>query len=146
MSDLQLSTLQHEWITLQTQFDSYEKCSLGIKLTSVITSVVLVFGLHASYWSLVVVGILWLQDGIWKTFQNRIGLRLETVEKHIRMTSVEELSIESNLGMQFNLAWADARPGTIGLIMEYLKSAMKPTVAYPHIVLITFASLHMFIG
>lgn len=38
MSDGQLSILQQEWITLQNQFDSYEKYSLVIKLFNILVT------------------------------------------------------------------------------------------------------------
>jgi hypothetical protein len=136
MSDKQLPILQCEWVTLQNQFDSYEKCSLFIKLFSILISCILVFALKAGVWSLLVVAILWLQDAIWKTFQNRIGQRLEVVEQAIQDNPhhVQECLLHS--GMQFNLAWNQSRPKAIGLISEYIKQSLKPTVAYPHVLLI----------
>jgi len=135
MSDLQLPVLQNEWITLQTQFDSYEKCSLGIKLFSILLCCILVFALDAGIWSLLIVAILWLQDGIWKTFQNRIGKHLEVVEQAIQESPHHVPDHTSQMGMQFNLAWSQSRPGAIGLVAEYIKQSLKPTVAYPHVVL-----------
>jgi hypothetical protein len=135
MQDLQISILQSEWITLQNQFDSYEKCSLAIKIFSILACCVLVFALNAGVWSLLVVAVLWLQDGIWKTFQNRIGQRLEVVEQAIQDNTRAAKNHVSQMGMQFNLAWNHSRPGAIGLLGEYIKQSLKPTVAYPHIVL-----------
>ena len=139
MQDLQISILQSEWITLQNQFDSYEKCSLAIKLFSILICCILVFALDAGLWSLLVVAILWLQDAIWKTFQNRIGQRLEVVEQAIQDNPhhvQEHLLHIGMIGMQFNLAWNQSRPQAIGLISEYIKQSLKPTVAYPHVLLI----------
>lgn len=135
MSDLQLSVLHTEWVTLQTQFDSYEKCSLAIKLFSVLICCALVFALNAGVWSLWIVTILWLQDGIWKTFQNRIGQRLEVVEQAIQDSPHHVPDDTSQMGMQFNLTWHQSRTSAIGLVGEYLKQSIKPTVAYPHVVL-----------
>ena len=136
MPDTQLALLKSEWITLQTQFDSYEKCSLGIKLFSVLISCILVFALNAGLASLWVIAILWLQDGIWKTFQNRIGQRLDVVEQAIQDYSTKSQEHETKLGMQFNRAWSQSRPSSIGLVIEYLKQSLKPTVAYPYVILI----------
>jgi hypothetical protein len=139
MSDEQLPILQSEWITLQNQFDSYEKCSLAIKLFSILICCILVFALDAGLWSLLVVAILWLQDAIWKTFQNRIGQRLEIVEQAIQDNPHHvqgHLLHIGMIGMQFNLAWNQSRPRAIGLISEYIKQSLKPTVAYPYVVLI----------
>ena len=136
MSDEQLPLLQSEWVTLQNQFDSYEKCSLAIKLFSILLCCILVFTLDAGVWSLLVVVILWLQDAIWKTFQNRIGQRLEVVEQAIQDNPHHAQERLLHSGMQFNLAWNQSRPKAIGLISEYIKQSLKPTVAYPHVVLV----------
>ena len=146
MSDVQLHLLQSEWTTLQTQFDSYEKCSLGIKLFSILVCCILVFSLNAGIWSLWVVAILWLQDGIWKTFQNRIGQRLEVVEQAIQDNSNTPQNPMPLVAMQFNLAWSQNRPGAIGLVGEYVKQSLKPTVAYPHVVLIALVIVYLYIG
>ena len=136
MPDLQLAILQNEWITLQTQYDSYEKCSLAIKLFSILLCCILVFALDAGVWSLLVVVILWLQDAIWKTFQCRIGHRLEVVEQAIQDNPHHVPEHLLHTGMQFNLAWNQSRPRAISLVSEYIKQSFKPTVAYPYVVLI----------
>lgn len=145
MSIAHLSALQSEWITLQTQFDSYEKCSLAIKLFSVFTCCLLIFALHAGVYTLLVVLILWLQDGIWKTFQTRIGKRLETVEQAIQEQSTATQALVPQAAMQFNLAWQHSRPNAIGLISEYVKQSLKPTVAYPHLASLILTMLHYYV-
>lgn len=144
MSELKMSLLKSEWQVLQTQFDSYEKCSLGIKLVSILSCCVLLFLLNAGLYTTLVVAIFWLQDGIWKTFQSRIGERLETVEQAIQDSQNAEAAETSTLGMQFNLAWNQSRPSATGLISEYLKHCLKPTVAYPYIVLIALVLLQVY--
>lgn len=146
MTDLPSSTLQNEWITLQTQFDSYEKCSLAIKLFSILLCCMLVFALDAGIYSLIVVAILWLQDGIWKTFQSRIGLRLEVVEQDIQDNAVETQDYKAQVGMNFNLAWAQSRPNIVGLVAEYIKQSLKPTVAYPHVVLVALVIIKLYVN
>lgn len=145
MSDLPLSTLQNEWITLQTQFDSYEKYSLTIKLFSILICCMLIFALDAGLWSLFVVAILWLQDGIWKTFQYRIGQRLEVVEHAIQVQSLATQDQTTSIGMQFNLAWSQTRPNTVGLVCEYIKQSLKPTVAYPHVALVALVVVKYYV-
>jgi hypothetical protein len=146
MTDLPSSTLQNEWITLQTQFDSYEKCSLAIKLFSILLCCMLVFALDAGIYSLIVVAILWLQDGIWKIFQSRIGLRLEVVEQDIQDNAVATQDNKAQVGMNFNLAWAQSRPNTIGLVSEYIKQSLKPTVAYPHVMLVALVIIKLYVN
>ncbi|MFQ3191000.1 MAG: hypothetical protein ACI936_002136 [Paraglaciecola sp.] len=146
MSDEQLPILQSEWVTLQNQFDSYEKYSLVIKLFSILICCILVFALNAGVWSLSVVAILWLQDAIWKTFQNRIGQRLEIVEQAIQDNPHCVPKHSLHIGMQFNLAWKKSRPQAIGLINEYLKQSLKPTVAYPHVLLIALVIGELYVS
>jgi hypothetical protein len=146
MSDVQPHILQSEWITLQNQFDSYEKCSLVIKLFNILVCCILVFVLDTKLWPLAVVAILWLQDGIWKTFQNRIGRRLEVVERAIQGNPNHTPDNPSHMGMQFNLAWNQSRPHAVGLVSEYIKQALKPTVAYPHVVLMALVIGELYVN
>ena len=123
------NNINQEWLLLQTQFDSYEKHSLYIKLFS---AAVL---LTAEYSGVVTIGqilllmVLWLQDGIWKTFQSRIESRLLLVERNISESNSKE-------AFQFNSEFIKLRPGNFSLIKEYLTQSIRPTVAYPHAALI----------
>jgi hypothetical protein len=47
--------------------------------------------------------------------------------------------------MQFNSAWEESRPGAIGLIAEYLKNAIRPTVAFPHVMLIALIVAQVYV-
>lgn len=123
-----------EWITLQHQYDSYEKYSLLVKLANVVLISTLLFTPTNSLLVPILSALLWLQDGIWKTFQNRIYERLLIVEKAL-------LEENPGKGMQFNSAWQDTRPGTLQLVVEYLSQALRPTVAYPHALLLIIALL-----
>lgn len=121
---------ESEWTLLQNQYDSYEKHSLYIKLVSILavvlseitdTNNILIFGILL---------VLWLQDSIWKTFQSRIEPRLFQIEKNIRER------VEDN-EFQFNSEYQAIESSGLGKIGEYLKQAMRPTVAFPHVVLIS---------
>lgn len=129
-----MQALSAEWQLLQNQFDSYEKHSLYIKLVAL---VLLTTGLYSSLslWLLLpILAIVWLLDGIWKTFQARIEVRLLKVEQAIG----ESRSITA---CQFNQEFLAQRPGMVGLVGEYIKSALRPTVAYPHALLLLLAGL-----
>lgn len=145
MSDLNLTRLENEWVTLQNQFDSYEKCSLAIKLSAVLLCSLALLALNGEIWVSVIVAILWLQDGIWKTFQNRIGQRLEVIEQVIRLSLQNNNSAELELGMQFNVAWAKSRPNAKRLVIEYVTQSLKPTVAYPHVALMIWVVAHTYV-
>ena len=141
-----VSGFQHEWITLQNQYDSYEKYSLVIKLLNVVLTCHLLFVFHVGSWTLLVVAMIWLQDGIWKTFQNRIGQRLEVVEQALQENPHQVPEHRSQLGMQFNLAWNQTRPHGIGLVNEYIQQSLKPTVAYPHLVLLVMVIGQLYVN
>ncbi len=134
MSHYQPSALQQEWTVLQNQFDSYEKCSLAIKLSNVLLTCLLLFAFEVGAAALIFSALLWLQDGIWKTFQSRIGQQLAQVELAMQTASPNE----QQAAMQFNLAWSQTRPNALGLVVEYIKQSLKPTVAYPHVLLVVF--------
>lgn len=121
--------LSQEWLCLQNQYDSYEKWSLVIKLTNIVLCCLLLASNDERYLVLVPVAVLWLQDAIWKTFQSRIGDRLLLVEEAIAVGDEDK-------AMQFNTHWLATRPGVLTLITEYSRHALKPTVAYPHVMLV----------
>lgn len=134
ISDTNFLALKQEWSTLQNQFDSYEKHSLFIKLFSIAVTSILLFAFDVGCWALLISATLWLQDGIWKTFQGRMGERLETLEQSIKQHLKGEQGVE--LGMQFNSKWNEQRAGFAALVLEYIKQSLKPTVAYPHAILV----------
>ncbi|CAH1211092.1 conserved hypothetical protein [Candidatus Nitrotoga sp. BS] len=118
-----------EWCLLQNQFDSYEKHSLYIKLLNVIVLLAAEISGVINIFILLVLGVLWLQDAIWKTFQSRIEPRLLQIEK-----AISEKSEES--AFQFNSEYHKGRLRGISLINEYVSQSIRPTVAFPHLVLI----------
>ena len=118
-----------EWCLLQNQFDSYEKHSLYIKLLSVIVFLTSAVSDVNSIYIVLALAILWLQDGIWKTFQSRIEPRLLHIEKYISEKSEES-------PFQFNSEYQTVRLTGLALINEYICQSIRPTVAFPHIALI----------
>ncbi|MBO9489753.1 hypothetical protein J7384_05175 [Endozoicomonas sp. G2_1] len=133
--------LSQEWQILQTQFDSYEKFSLVIKLFNIGFTVFSITLAMPTLISLVIISIVWLQDGIWKTFQQRIEQRLLVVEVALAPnTNVNEANNET-APCQFNQHFLKNRAGAGKLITEYVKNACRPTVAYPHIVLLALVLL-----
>ncbi len=125
--------LGHEWSILQNQFDSYEKYSLLIKLFSFsIFSIDLFFNNLYNLILFLLIAFIWLQDAIWKTFQHRIEVRLLRIEKLISQFS-NEMDTQA---YQFNTDYALQRPNFIKLLKEYIVQAIRPTVAFPHAVLL----------
>lgn len=125
--------LQTEWCLLQAQFDSYEKHSLYIKLISILVLVAAELFSEANPLIILILMILWLQDGIWKTFQSRIETRLLVVEQNIKNHINNNSEVN---GFQFNSQFLESRLTGVSLISEYVRQSLRPTVAFPHIALI----------
>lgn len=126
------TNLENEWALLQTQFDSYEKHSLIIKLFAV---GVLVYSFNSEMtgvFLILILMVLWLQDAIWNTFQSRIENRLLQLENALQT----EEGARNISAYQYNSQYLATRPGAAGLVIEYSKQAIRPTVAFPHIVLV----------
>ena len=121
-------SLTHEWIALQTSHERYETGGLMIKLASVALTVA-GFALHLnSKLMLALVAILWLQEGIYRTFQSRLGQRILRVEQLVK-------GGVPDMAFQLHSEWLSGRPGALALIAEYARSACRPTVAFPYAVL-----------
>ena len=132
-----LQTFSAEWQVLQTQYDSYEKFSLIIKLVAFVLCSSAVYLQLNSVVTLLLLAGLWLQDAIWKTFQGRFEQRLLNVEADIQR--LHDDTEPMLVAMQFNQAFLKQRSGVIGLLSEYFTNALRPTVAYPHVLLIALA-------
>ncbi|WP_272993632.1 hypothetical protein [Porticoccus hydrocarbonoclasticus] len=117
-----------EWCLLQNQFESYEKHSLYIKLSSILMLFLSeIFSVSMTSIFLILL-VLWLQDAIWKTFQSRIEPRLLKIEKNIREKT-------EGSEFQFNREYQLVKTSGLSKILEYSKQAIRPTLAFPHIVL-----------
>lgn len=136
---MQTNDFKTEWCMLQNQFDSYEKHSLYIKLLSVIVLMGSALSQTGGILVLLLLVVLWLQDSIWKTFQSRIEPRLLQIEKHI-----SEKSEESSF--QFNSEYHNRRSSGLALISEYFRQSIRPTVAFPHIVLILICVINVMLS
>ena len=117
-----MTALQDEWLLLQKQHEHYEFATLAIKLVAI---VLFAFGLH---FMPLILAVTWLQDGIVKTFQSRLGERILRVEQMIREGKGE--------AMQLHSEWLASRPRGAALLREYALSACRPTVAFPYLVLL----------
>lgn len=120
--------LVKEWQSLHNSHEQYEQYALIIKLFSVAVTLLSLAFSHESMVIILILAVLWLQEGIWKTYQSRTCLRVELIERAL---------VENNLvAFQFYSQWSDNRPSSVGLVIEYIKNSLKPTVIYPYIPLI----------
>ncbi len=125
--------LGQEWVTLQNNHEQYERASLYVKLLAILLCALgFALALHEVVTILLLL-VLWLQEGIFRTSQARMGARLLRVEQAIR-------SGEST-AFQLHSEWLAARPGSFGLIAEYAASSVRPTVAYPYLPLLLLIGL-----
>jgi hypothetical protein len=129
---LQPSDSASEWCLLQNQFDSYEKYALLIKLAGVVVLSSAVLLDRAGFMTACILTVLWLQDAIWKTFQSRIETRLLRLE----VLLAGDPATAGTRPYQFNREFSQRRAGVTELLREYLRQALRPTVAFPHVVLI----------
>lgn len=121
--------LAREWATLQNNHERYETGGLVLKLAAVA-----LFGVGVALgWSGLLLGllvpVLWLQEGIYRTFQARLGTRILRVEALLRDEA-------RGAPCQLHSEWLAGRPGLAGLLAEYGKSALRPTVAFPYALLL----------
>jgi len=123
--------LAQEWTTLQNNHEAYEKSALQIKLLAV---AMVALGLMAVL-DPALLGVLlltlWFQEAMLKTWQGRLSDRLRVVEHALKLGDQAQCH-----PFQLYSQWLAKRPGLAGLLMEYGRSAMRPTVAFPYGVLL----------
>lgn len=113
--------LHQEWLALQAQHERYEGLALAVKLAAFAAAVVVPDNALA----LPLLALLWLQEAVLKTFQARLGDRLLVVEAGVKAG-------DDTVPMQLHSHWLARRPRGAGLLGEYLRSALRPTVALPY--------------
>jgi hypothetical protein len=126
--------LGQEWITLQNNFEQYERSALLIKGASLLVSLAgFLLALDASLMAAVVL-VCWLQEGIFRTFQSRLGQHILKVESLIAQGASSSAIASSSPALPFQLhsEWLATRPPGLALLQAYATSACRPTVAYPH--------------
>ncbi len=125
-----MTPLHHEWLALQAQHERYEGLALAVKLAAVAAT--LLAGNAALRTA--VLGLLWLQEAVLKTFQGRLAERLIAVEAALRIG-------HAGAEMQLHSDWRGQRPRGVQLARQYIKSALRPTVALPYPALMLLAVL-----
>jgi len=121
--------LLQEWITLQNNYEQSETLALFIKIIAVLVCLVgFVFDLKPLVVSMLLL-VLWLQDAIWKTFQGRTEQRLLKLEQ---ANSANDQSVS----LQFYSNWEASRSSASSLVRVYLSNALRPTIAYPYVILL----------
>jgi len=126
-----MGNLKNEWEILHADNERYERFSLLIKLVAVVSAIFLMVLSSGVFFPVLMVLLLWGQESIWKTYQARLCDRIMIVEAALK-TEGENIPE----GYQFYSEWLKNKPSTSGLIKEYAKNGLKPTVMYPYIILL----------
>ena len=124
------SPLGHEWAILQDNHERYENTSLLIKLGSIALFVAcLALSLDVVV-SLLLMLILWIQEAVFRTSQSRLGRRILRIEQLVGQDAPA-----AGAHYQLHSEWLSTRPGFAGLLAEYARNMLRPTVAFPYVVL-----------
>jgi hypothetical protein len=135
MSTKSTHLLVEQWKTLHNNHERYEQYALIIKLTA-IASTLLVFTFSVNTLAaLLLIAILWLQEGIWKTFQYRTVDAIIAIEDKFSLNESEQLNEKDQTYLLYT-QWQVNRPNATMLITEYVNNSLRPTVIYPYLPLI----------
>lgn len=120
--------LSREWLALQAQCEDYEKQALRLKIVAVVLFLLGYLVAPDLSVSAILTAMLWLQEGIWKTWQSRLEDRVIQIEAMMNGTPGQ--------AFQLYTRWKEERPSSFRLIWNYLKNALRPTVAFPYLALL----------
>jgi len=121
-------SLEQEWYSLHNSYEHSETLALLIKLVALL---VFLFGI-SFYNSLIIsllIAMLWLQEAIWKTVQGRTEQRLIVIEK--ARTESDDSAV-----LCYYSNWSNAQRSLNQLLLEYFSNALRPTIAYPYVILV----------
>ena len=128
MSSMEASALEREWVVLQGNIEQHERNALAVKLLAVFLFTAAVLFSLAESLTAWLIAILWVQEAMLRTFQARLVARILRIEDVLRGSAGQ--------AMQLHTAWAAARGGLVGMLVEYAKNAIRPTVAFPYAALL----------
>ena len=129
-----MNSLEREWEIIHRDHERYEQFALMIKLVTVLVVLACwVFAVDAVL-TIIFIAVLWLQEGIWKTYQARLGARLLWIEQRLRAAGSKD-----GAPYQLYSTWSAQPKNLLTTLTEYFANAIRPTVAYPYVVLIALA-------
>ena len=131
MASIDATALGREWTTLHDSHEQIEKSALLIKLAGVIVCALGVAALLPPLPAGALLWVLWVQEAIGRTGQARLAERILRIESLLAQGDAADSAAYRLYG-----EWLAGRPGTAGLIVEYARNALRPTVAFPYAVLI----------
>lgn len=123
--------LQREWQVLHGEHEQAERTAFWLKAGAVIlTFATLAIAVDVLLAGLLLL-VLWLQEGIVRTAQARVGARLLELEALMRAARGT-----ADSAFQLYSGWLAKRGSGGALLAEYALHARRPTVAYPYVVLL----------
>jgi hypothetical protein len=131
MTTVSKQLLVEQWRTLQNNHENYENYALIIKLVATAIALFAFIFSVTSMVTLLLLATLWLQEGIWKTYQQRTVNAIMAIEDKLALNEAEQTN-ESMKPYLVYKQWQENRPGTKALIVEYVSNSLKPTVLYPY--------------
>ena len=113
------------WQTLHNSHEKYEHLALIIKLCSVALVAVCLATSVSIIICILLLALLWVQEGIWKTYQARTCDAIINLEQQSNTDDFNSCLLYSE--------WQSNRPSSSTLIREYIKNTLKPTVMFPYL-------------
>ena len=141
MALLESPALGHEWAILQNNHEQYEQSSLLIKLGSIAVFMACLALSFDVLIGLLLMLILWIQDAVFRTSQSRLGERILRIEQLL-----EQGAPGAAPAYRLHSEWLAARPGIAGLLAEYGRNMLRPTVAFPYVVLMGIMAARLVFG
>ena len=132
MTTVSKQLIVEQWQTLHNNHENYENYALIIKLVAIaITLFSFTFSV-TSMVTLLLLATLCLQEGIWKTFQQRTANAIMAIEDKLALNEAEQTTETMKPYLVYK-QWQENRPTTKVLIAEYVVNSLKPTVLYPYL-------------
>ena len=139
MTTYSKQALVEQWQTLHNNHENYENYALIIKLVAILMTIFSFALSITTIVTLLLLAVLWLQEGIWKTFQKRTENAIIAIENMLDLNENDQTSKSTSDCATPYLVykqWQANRSGTTALITEYVSNSLKPTVLYPYFPLI----------
>ena len=138
MTTVSKQFLVKQWQTLHNSHENYKSYALIIKLVATaITLFALTFSI-ATIVTLLLLATFWLQEGIWKTYQQRTVNAIIAIEDKLALNETEQTE-ESMKPYLVYKQFQKNRPAVKALLAEYVSNSLKPTVLYPYVPLMIVA-------
>lgn len=119
---------QQEWLQLQQSHDQMEQHALWLKTVSLLTWLTLVFVQESLLIQVAAMLLFWYLESGWRTQQQRAAERLLALE--------QAMFNQQDIACRWQSSWLQQRPGVVGLLTDYLRAALKPTVAALYLLLL----------